>query len=1032
MRSVVFLLFLTASLIGQNLQLRKQSSLRKSSDALMSSGIHRHVNLLALRVQFRLEDPDNDRTTGNGYFDLGFNPNRAIDPPPHNKRYFEDQMLAMKNYFLDVSDSNLIIDYTVKPDGDNDAITLGKFMREYGRDASEEQRSLKLAEFFYDAIAKADSTGTIDFSLYDYVIIFHAGVGQDFSRSDNTPDDLSSRFVTYDLLQQRFGSTFDGVPVNGGAVKIRHGVVVPETETQALIDPFFGLEDTVEVGLAGILISNFGSQLGMPDLFNTNNGTNGIGVFGLEDQGALNGDGLIPAEPDPWTKIYMGWAKPVVISDSINLQLLPKKIAGKNTIIKIPINSTEYFLIENKQQNVIPDELSPAFIFNAIKDSNESTGVVTYDTLYKAGAVRSVDTKVITKVDEYDSALPGSGLLIWHIDEKIIAANLSTNSINNNPDRRGVRLAEASGSQDIGFTNSGEPFDFYFKGNEAFAAYNQNVDSVFLTPFSVPNSLSNDRANHGISITQISALQPIMSMNIRISLQQKGFPQFTGERFGFNSVVVGDIAGDPREEIVAASSDGSVWAWFSDGNPVIANSQFKTYYGLGGDSTEYPVAFFASASDSILTSPALADLDNDGKSDVIAGTKNGFVLAWKANDTDANESADTLFIYQTGSAVTFSPMVMPDKKIIVGCQNGLLVILNANGTLANSVNLSQPILHTALFNADSVLISTTSGVGVLSLLSMNFSVLDNASGPIIAGDLSQTGRTNAVALDHSGTTGAIKTFFDGNSNLSVSLTEKIISPPSMADIDNDGFLEIIFGGSNKIYAYNHNGSLVTNFPITIDTRNPVGTITSSVLIGDIDGDNAVDLLTAAPNGLIYAYDSKGTLKSGFPLATGKSIFGSPAILDTDKDGDVEIVAASDDGFIYMWDLSATYNSARIKWAQFLHDAGHSAFTDEQASPVVPGNELMPKKSVYNYPNPARGASTTIRYYLSESAEVTIHIVDMAGDLVQTLHGPGVAATDNEIVWPLNKIQSGVYFAKVTAKTSGGKKTTRTIKIAVSK
>ncbi|MBX7151624.1 FG-GAP-like repeat-containing protein [bacterium] len=1032
MRSVILLILLSSSLIGQNLQLRKHLSLARSSAATMTSGIPRHVNVLALRVQFRLEDPDNDRTTGNGHFDLGANPNRTIDPPPHNKRYFEDQLLAMKNYFLDVSDSNLIIDYTVKPDNDDEAITLNKFMREYGRDASEEQRSLRLAEFFYDAIAKADSMGTIDFSLYDYVIIFHAGVGQDFSRSDNTPDDLSSRFVTLDLLQQRFGSTFDGVPVNNDNIKIHNGIVVPETETQALIDPFFGLEDTVEVGLTGILVSNFGSQLGMPDLFNTSNGTNGIGVFGLEDQGALNGDGLIPAEPDPWTKIYMGWAAPIVISDSINLMLSPKKIAGKNTIIKVPINSSEYFLIENKQQNVIPDELSPTFIFHAIKDSNESTGVVTYDTLYKAGAIRSSETKVITNIDEYDSALPGNGLLIWHIDEKIITSNLISNSINNDPNRRGVRLVEASGSQDIGFTNSGDLFDFYFKGNEAFAVFNQNVDSIFLTPFSVPNSLSNDRANHGITISQISTLQPIMSMNIRTSLMQKGFPQYTGERFGFNSVTYGDIAGDTREEIIAASSDGSVWAWNSDGKPVITSSHFKTYYGLGGDSTEYPVAFFASTSDSILVSPALADLDNDGKSDIIVGTKSGHIVAWKAEDADVDQSADTLFVYQTGNAITSSPMIMPDKKIIAGCQNGLLVILNSNGTLANSVNLSHPILSTALFNNDSVLVSTSSELIILSISTMNFSVLDNASGSFIAGDLSHSGRTTAIALDQSGTTGVIKTFLGPNSNLSFSVSEKVFSQLSMADIDKDGFLEIVLAGSNKIYAFNHNGSLVTNFPITLNARNPVGLISSSVLIGDIDGDNAMDLLTAASNGLIHAYDLKGSPKSGFPLATGQSILGSPAILDADHDGDIEIVAACEDGFIYMWDLPGTYNSAQIKWGQFLHDAVHSAFTDEQATPITPGNELMPKRSVYNYPNPARGESTTIRYYLSEQADVTIHIVDLAGDLVQTLRGPGAAATDNEVVWPLNKIQSGIYFAKITAKTSGGKKSTRTIKIAVSK
>jgi hypothetical protein len=58
---------------------------------------------------------------------------------------------------------------------------------------------------------------------------------------------------------------------------------------------------------------------------------------------------------------------------------------------------------------------------------------------------------------------------------------------------------------------------------------------------------------------------------------------------------------------------------------------------------------------------------------------------------------------------------------------------------------------------------------------------------------------------------------------------------------------------------------------------------------------------------------------------------------------------------------------------------------------------------------------------------------MAGDLVQTLNGTGIAQTDNEVSWNLKKIQSGVYLAKITARsTVSSKKTTRTIKIAVTK
>ncbi|MBL7959447.1 hypothetical protein JNL27_04330, partial [bacterium] len=527
---ITFLIFSGESLYAQHTQAAKLfRQLTYSQNNLPKKASSGTVKVLALRVQFQKEVPDKEQTTGNGHFDLSDQRSvRTIDPAPHNKRYFEDQLLSMRNYFFDVSDGKLDIDYTVKPDGDTAAYTLSRLMEYYGIRGTPQARDKRLAEFFADAVTRVDLSDTINFSEYDYVIIFHAGAGEDIKLDNSTTNDLSSRFVSHKLLKTRFGETYQGVPVNGNSLFVTDGVVVPETESQSFIDPILGTEDFKELGLAGILIANFGSQLGMPDLFNTETGSAGIGYFGLEDQGAFNGEGLIPAEPDPWTKIYMGWAEPVIVSDSFDVHLYPRKLAGQNTILKIPINASEYFLVENRQREVISNALSPEVIsrFDTINNSDGST---TIDTVYMAGVVRSSDTKVITKVDEYDNGLPGNGLLIWHIDENIILQNIESNSINNDLYRRGVKIVEGSGSQDIGFGISslfgtdidpGNRFDYFYKGNEGFVFYNNKVDSVFFTPTSVPNTMSNGRANSGIHITQISPIQQIMTFNLRTSLLQ--------------------------------------------------------------------------------------------------------------------------------------------------------------------------------------------------------------------------------------------------------------------------------------------------------------------------------------------------------------------------------------------------------------------------------------------------------------------------------------------------------------------------------
>jgi hypothetical protein len=75
---------------------------------------------------------------------------------------------------------------------------------------------------------------------------------------------------------------------------------------------------------------------------------------------------------------------------------------------------------------------------------------------------------------------------------------------------------------------------------------------------------------------------------------------------------------------------------------------------------------------------------------------------------------------------------------------------------------------------------------------------------------------------------------------------------------------------------------------------------------------------------------------------------------------------------------------------------------------------MPVKSVYNYPNPTEGTSTTIRYTLNAPASVKIKIYDIAGDYVDELTGSGFAPAANEVQWSLADVQSGVYLARVEA------------------
>ena len=61
----------------------------------------------------------------------------------------------------------------------------------------------------------------------------------------------------------------------------------------------------------------------------------------------------------------------------------------------------------------------------------------------------------------------------------------------------------------------------------------------------------------------------------------------------------------------------------------------------------------------------------------------------------------------------------------------------------------------------------------------------------------------------------------------------------------------------------------------------------------------------------------------------------------------------------------------------------------------------------------------------------IRIVDLAGELVKTLDGPGEAQTENEVNWDVSRVDSGVYFCHVRAESQRGIRQV-VIKIAIVK
>jgi hypothetical protein len=120
----------------------------------------------------------------------------------------------------------------------------------------------------------------------------------------------------------------------------------------------------------------------------------------------------------------------------------------------------------------------------------------------------------------------------------------------------------------------------------------------------------------------------------------------------------------------------------------------------------------------------------------------------------------------------------------------------------------------------------------------------------------------------------------------------------MADLDEDGLPEIVFGTDNfngspppyLLYVFNGDASLFPGFPVEAAQN-----IKSSPAIGDIDDDGAVDIVVGtggyedSGGNRVYAWDRNGYPLRGWPKVTGGDMPASPALGDLDGDGDLEVI-----------------------------------------------------------------------------------------------------------------------------------------------
>ena len=116
----------------------------------------------------------------------------------------------------------------------------------------------------------------------------------------------------------------------------------------------------------------------------------------------------------------------------------------------------------------------------------------------------------------------------------------------------------------------------------------------------------------------------------------------------------------------------------------------------------------------------------------------------------------------------------------------------------------------------------------------------------------------------------------------------ILSPPVIADLNDDGTKEIIVGSGAfqgnrfNIYVFHSDGTVMDGWPIDLESD-----IFGSPAIGDIDNDDDLEIVITDVD-KAYAWHHDGTPVNGWPITIGYCT-SSPTLYDLDEDGDLEVI-----------------------------------------------------------------------------------------------------------------------------------------------
>jgi hypothetical protein len=435
--------------------------------------------------------------------------------------------------------------------------------------------------------------------------------------------------------------------------------------------------------------------------------------------------------------------------------------------------------------------------------------------------------------------------------------------------------------------------------------------------------------------------------------------------------------------------------------------------------------------------PCLADMDNDGKLDLLMGRDLASFYYFKNNGTvnlpqwvnvASFISTETSHYWKNPDFVDIDND--GDFDLVYGTDDGNLITYQNNGTI------SAPVFA---YNGSFFPVVKVPGHSTVSLAD-----IDND------GDLDMVSGTSLgqVRLIKNNGTRMLPNFALTAGNLG-NMSTSSYSVPKFADFNNDGFMDVVIGATDgKVYLYLqtiNNFNLVNWFP-TVD----VGWSSFPAPV-DLDGDGDMDLLVGGETSASVIFlentgNNTFVTNQSFIAGINFGSYNRPSFGDVDNDGDYDLVIGSLWGSMKFYENTGTstvpvWTERNSLVAGMDRDQNSSPFFadidgDTRKDLIIGDSDgnFVAYKNLFSpvsvevtenipltfqlsnaFPNPFNPA-TIIRYALPIAGDVTLKVYDIHGQLIETLVSSYQESGNYEVTFPKeNKnLASGLFLYELQA------------------